>query len=259
MRTRLKRFAARFIKTKAVNYRGFIIQGAFEDFGFLKALGKGRRETYMVELFLCRLKAGMTIVDIGAHLGQYTLLAASRVGPNGQVFAFEPHPRTFRFLQSNIERNGLISVVSAFPLAISDRSGEVVLHADLIQSDFTSLTQVRDISDTEAVRIQMTRLDTIHEDLCLDIVKVDVEGAELLVLDGMHESLRKSRERGKAPVLFIESNSEALKRSGASPEEMKSVLLQSGFSSVKVICEETKSLEDYEGRFLEGCYNLICE
>src|SRR5437762_1103185 len=72
------------------------------------------------------IRPGMTVFDVGANSGYFTLLMADRVGPAGRVYSFEPHPANFELLLSNIQANSLAHV-HAFKLALSDRRGEAVL------------------------------------------------------------------------------------------------------------------------------------
>ena len=258
IRKRLKMLAAKIFKTKTVHYSGLVFEGAFEDFGFLQALHAGGREPYTVELFLGVLQPGMTVVDIGAHLGQFTLLAARRIGPSGRVWAFEPHPRTYSYLKRNIDRNALTDRITAFDQAVSDRSASAILQADLLQSDFTSLVHVRDASEAEAVMVITTSLDDIQPPIYPDVLKIDVEGAELRVLAGLRKTLERSRAAGKSPILFIESNADALRRAHAGAQQLRAALQDCGFVSIQAIFEAKKTLDAFEGRALEGCVNLIC-
>jgi hypothetical protein len=73
------------------------------------------------------LRHGQTFVDVGAHVGYFTCLAARLVGPRGLVLAFEPQPRNYELLLANVWRNGLTNVV-VFPWAVSDSSGFATLH-----------------------------------------------------------------------------------------------------------------------------------
>lgn len=255
----LKKIASAIIKTKTVNYQGFEIQGAFEDYGLLKALENDRREPLMAELFCSKINPGMTVVDIGAHLGQYTLLAARKVGSTGRVLAFEPHPRSFDYLRGNIARNGYNETVTALPIAVSNQNGEAVLHADLLQSDFTSLLGRRDPADTQEVKVKTAVLDAIDGQMNPDVVKIDVEGAEILVLDGIAQTLHRSRTAGRSPTLFIESNPEALAQAGSSPRALRDRLERLGFRSILAILEERRSLEPFSDRHFDVCLNLICD
>src|SRR5262245_18954658 len=74
------------------------------------------------------LQPGMTVVDLGAHIGYFTLMSARLVGPNGRVYAFEPSPSSFLMLRKNISANGYDDRVSAVAEAVADAPGRARLH-----------------------------------------------------------------------------------------------------------------------------------
>ena len=139
------------------------------------------------------LRPGMTVVDAGAHVGQYTLLASRAVGAGGRVHAFEPHPVLFRALQRNIARAGCANVVAA-PLALGAVQDErpFFLHA----VDNLGGSSLRAVSpEDRAVPVQLTTLDAhlaAHGGLRVDLLKIDVEGAERDLLRGADLTLRAS-------------------------------------------------------------------
>lgn len=122
--------------TVAAEVDGLYIEGPREARSHLRALQDGTSDPFMTQLFLQAVRPGMTVVDIGAFLGQYTLLAARQIGPAGQVYAFEPDPRNLPFLLRNIERNGLRDRVVPVPYAAADRSGERTLFRRLESLSF---------------------------------------------------------------------------------------------------------------------------
>lgn len=145
------------------------------------------------------LRPGMSFVDVGANWGFFSLLAAHLVGPTGKIFSLEPDPRMFLRLKANRERNRL-EQMRIFELAAADREHnwtlalqqEEALHlgtSRLIQEEATS-------PDTCIVRSRP--LDTILDEAgadAVDLVKIDVEGAEDMVLAGMEAGLRRQRYR----------------------------------------------------------------
>src|SRR5437773_4282267 len=80
--------------------------------GYLWGLRKGIQEPFMAELFKETVQPGMVVCDVGAFLGYYACIAARKTGAQGKVYALEPDPRSFRFLQRNVEQNGLAGVIS---------------------------------------------------------------------------------------------------------------------------------------------------
>ena len=137
-----------------------------------------------------RIKPAMTVLDIGAHVGYFTCLAARLVGPRGLVIALEPNPRNFDLLAANVWRNGFTNVV-CFPWAAGPEHG----FADL----FLSATNGGDHrlygSDErrDVVRVRVAALDAIEAlRPPVDVVKIDVQGAEEGVVRGMRSLLSRS-------------------------------------------------------------------
>jgi FkbM family methyltransferase len=136
------------------------------------------------------LRPGMTVLDIGAHVGWFTLLAARLVGHRGLVFAFEPHPRNFDLLLANVWRNSLANVV-CFPWAVGDHAGFGELHAGDTNTGDNRLYASDEERETIPVRI--AALDSIGAlRPPLDVVKIDVQGAEGAVVRGMRNLLAAS-------------------------------------------------------------------
>jgi FkbM family methyltransferase len=138
------------------------------------------------------LRPGMIALDIGAHHGLYTLLAAKCVGRKGRVIAFEPSPRECRRLERHIRVNRLKNV-RLEACAAADRSDK----ADLYQvdgfRDWGNCLRPPDVPEpTRKLRVPVCRLDDLlakHGILNADFIKLDVEGAELAVLEGAKKLL----------------------------------------------------------------------
>lgn len=153
------------------------------------------------------LRPGMTYVDVGAHFGQYVLMAAKRVGTSGAVHAFEPTSATFAQLEVNVRLNGFSTVVLN-RLAVYDRPGEMELKVCVPgKGEFNSLGLPMRPGD-EVVSVESVRATTL-DDYCrqrrlwaIDLLKIDVEGAELFVVKGAAELLG----RPDAPSIVCEFN-----------------------------------------------------
>jgi FkbM family methyltransferase len=155
------------------------------------------------------LAPGMTFVDAGANDGLFALFAARRVGPTGQVWAIEPSPREFLRLKRNVRLNG-IGNVRAFPLALADTDGQAEMKiADDEHSGQNTLGDFAyPIELARCEPVMTRRLDDLVQQECLrpvDVIKLDVEGAELSVLTGASSVLRQQR-----PLLLLEVNENAL-------------------------------------------------
>jgi FkbM family methyltransferase len=153
-----------------------------------------RMETRFVERLL---RPGMTVIDVGAHHGLYTLLASKRVGRKGRVIAFEPSPRECRRLKKHLRWNRC-SNVQLMPCAVGEEAGETDFYLVEGSQDWCNSLRPPAVGEaTKTMRVSVRRLDDALEELDVsrvDFIKLDVEGAELTVLYGvMRLLLRESR------------------------------------------------------------------
>jgi FkbM family methyltransferase len=255
----LKKQLARIHPHKTIQYRSMSLQGAFEDYGVLQAIARGVHEPYFATLFEKSIQPGTTVVDIGAHLGKYVLLAGQQVGPQGHVFGFEPHPRTFGYLKRNVTTNFTDDRVKIFNCAITEQSGTSSLFMDMVQSDFTSMSFVRDRREVQQVEIETRRLADIPELDSADCIKIDVEGAELIALDGCESIINQAKNSGKPLKLFIESNPDALHAFSQTPQTLYAKIQSLGFRQISIINEETHTLDPLVAGWEKSCSNLYCE
>jgi FkbM family methyltransferase len=139
------------------------------------------------------LRPGMTVLDIGAHHGLYTLLASKRVGNAGRVIAFEPSGRERKRLKRHLRVNGCANV-SVEEVALGDCSGEVNLFVVEGRDDWCNSLRAPAVTGrTQIVRVEVRTLDEVLETLrvsSVDFIKLDVEGAELSLLRGACQLLR---------------------------------------------------------------------
>ena len=161
------------------------------DMGARMALGLYEPET--IAFFRKVVRPGMVCLDVGAQTGFYTCLLAKLVGPEGRVFAYEPNPSSFELLAKNVVENGFSDYVSASNTACSNTRGRIPM-------TLTSGMFVADTHAADARFIECVSLD--EEDLPTpDFIKIDVEGHEPAVLEGMSGILRTGR-----PIILMELN-----------------------------------------------------
>jgi len=174
------------------------------------------------------LARGMTVLDVGANEGLYALFAARRVGPAGHVVAIEPSGREFQILQENLALNGLVNV-TAVRAAASDREGPTRLRiAEAEHAGQSSLGPFAyPIAQAGEETVPLRRIDELAETLGLDrvqLMKVDVEGAEVAVLRGARDLLARDR-----PALLLEVVEAALQGQGSSRAELARLLEGLGY------------------------------
>jgi FkbM family methyltransferase len=145
------------------------------------------------------LRPGDTFLDVGANVGSYTLVAAAMVGREGHVHAFEPSGEALPFLKENIELNGLGDLVSVHEVAASEDSGEVSFATG---RDTQNRIQPAGSGSSARITVPTERVDRLVSSERLALGKIDVEGAEAMVLRGCTELL----EHGCPPIWILELN-----------------------------------------------------
>jgi FkbM family methyltransferase len=154
----------------------------------------GTPEPDVQEALAHELSPGMVVYDIGANIGFFTMIAARAVGPQGRVLAFEPLPENVRWLRHNVDINdfGQVEIVEA---AVGAREGTAAFESG------NTAVWAR-ISDTGEHEVRVLSIDDGIAAGSLpvpDVVKMDIEGAEVDALDGMRETLARHR-----PTVIVE-------------------------------------------------------
>jgi FkbM family methyltransferase len=175
------------------------------------------------------LKPRMKVVDAGANIGLYSLLAAQCVGTDGQIWAFEPSQTTFRFFLDNLALNG-VSTVETHRLALSDVKGELTLRAEQGFGDlYRHLDYTGNASEGDAVEsVAVVTLDDFASSEKIDqidFLKIDVEGGELCLLKGAKQLLSRSPD----VVVMFESEEDWCQRSGCTAQDTFDLLKSLGF------------------------------
>lgn len=198
-------------------------------------------EEATTELFKKVVKEGDVIVDLGANLGYFTLFAAKLAGKKGKVYSFEPEPRNYDYLVKNIELNGYDNIVAA-QKAVSDKLGKVKLYICPYDSGHHTINQyggieaykpdfVYDNAVLDFVEVETIVLDDFFKGQAIDVIKMDVEGAEMLALSGMDGIIRRSKNL----KMFVEFFPLLIKEMGSSPEEFIRKLLEDYNFSIFII------------------------
>jgi FkbM family methyltransferase len=183
-------------------------------------------------LFLKLLAPGMTVLDVGANCGQYTLLASRAVGTQGIVHAFEPLPDTFKTMTENLRLNGYRNVIlnqaalwnETTQLTLG-RGPEKLSHSGSWSAGYGSV-------DPHPTVVPAVRLDDYvreHAIERIDLIKMDIEGAEPFVLEGARESIERFK-----PTFLMELNSRTLTQLGWTTARLGKLLLSFGYSAFEV-------------------------
>ena len=221
---------------------------------YLRDVLRRRNEAFQLQLFKAALQPGMVVADVGAYLGHYTLLAARQVGAQGRVYAFEPDPRGYSYLRRNVEQNGFGDRVVAVNKAVTDRVGATAFYVDALDSRGSSAVYRRLWS--RKIEVESLSLDAFFAaGPAPDIIKLDVEGGEVRVLEGMVQTIKAGHP---GLILFAEHYPQGLHGAGTSGEQLLEHLRALGFD-VWRINERSRQLDPVGARmgFL-GVDNLYC-
>ncbi|AJM91249.1 FkbM family methyltransferase [Nitrosopumilus piranensis] len=191
-----------------------IIHFNFNDKNYLEPFSNNELYEPGTTNFLKKiLKKGMNVINIGANIGYFTLLAARQIGPEGKVFAFEPFPKTVELLKKNIDSNGFQNV-QIITLAVSDRKENsfLALKSDSGHNFVTPAPP----NEYDYLEIITTTIDDYFDESAqIDFIIMDAEGYESRIFDGMKKSLEKN-----APIqILTEYNPHTLKIAGTSGSE----------------------------------------
>ena len=169
-------------------------------------------------------------IDGGASVGLHTLALARSVGAGGRLFAFEAEPRLERHLRRTLSANGLHQV-SLHMLAAGDKNSKATFHVAKTIGHSSLYALESDDQEREAVEVEIRRLDdVIAKDVLVDVIKIDVEGAELDVLKGAEQILQRSPEC----AIVAELGPSHLKRIGTPLEDWLAAFTQQGFQAFSI-------------------------
>lgn len=165
-------------------------------------------------------------IDVGANMGVYSLLASSKI-TKGKIFAFEPSPKVLLQLQENVSFNNKGDSIKVIKKAVSEKNGYV--NFDISRNpDYNHISY--DSSKKEVLRVKTVTLDKFIADNKLKhikLIKIDVEGAEQMVLNGLQKSLKSKL----VDIMIVEINQQAEARKfGSSKEKMIKYLTGYGFN-----------------------------
>jgi FkbM family methyltransferase len=177
---------------------------------------------------------GAVFLDVGAYVGYDTLRASVRVGPDGRIVAFEPNPTTLAVLRANIDASRAKNVVVE-PIACTDIEQTLTLFDATLggNAGSSSLSQGNAGPATRSYTVRGRPIDAVVRELGLtrlDVVKADVEGAELLVVRGAAETLKRFH-----PKLILEVVPRQLANMGTSVEELEAFVKALGYNSTRSI------------------------
>lgn len=200
------------------------------------AMGSQYEDKFMHTIFEKCIKKGDIVLDIGAHTGMYSIPFGKAVGTAGKVFAFEPESKGYNAIKRNAELNSLTNIVP-INIAVSDREGTIDFFVRP-DKDTHSIFEKTDVPSPlgiqEKISVKTASVDSLIERgviLSPALVKIDVEGAELVVLDGMVKSAKQIRH------ILLEIHESALELVGVEDpkSEVEARLKNLGFRKLQYL------------------------
>jgi FkbM family methyltransferase len=178
------------------------------------------------------LSPGMTVIDIGAHIGLLSIIMAQKVKPAGKVYSFEPTPSTFKLLQKTIAINDFTEIVKPNKMAVAEKKGKTFFYiTDIEAHNSNSLSNnKRDYGNEHRIDVDLTSIDEFVTDNKLskiDFLKIDAEGAEYSVLKGCEATLRRDK-----PKIILALHPASIINFGNSLEQIWDYLQSFGYTVV---------------------------
>lgn len=240
------RMGKRMVRTK----QGFRMLLYLNDWVDQHIFATGEFEPEVVAIVSSLIKPGSCAIDIGANVGYFSLLFAQLAGPFGKVIAFEPQPDVHARLLQNLSLNPRLTV-SMRSEAVSDSQGYVAFYCG--SDDHSGIASLRARADAAAVvNVTTARLDDIlNFDNRIDLVKIDVEGAEHRVIDGMEYILDRWH-----PDLLVEVSDCYLREVGSSGKELCERLWARDYQMFRLQCNGLEPVQQWFDE-LPGQFNAF--
>jgi FkbM family methyltransferase len=211
----------------------------------------GGYEPSTARLIAGLIQPGDTVIDIGANAGFFTLLAATRVRESGRVLAFEPIPAVRAALETNIKLNG-VHWVSLHGTALSNAAGTLTMYEG--PRNHRGLSSLRPLDRAAATHIvAVKRLDDWLPVLDrVKLIKLDVEGAEQHVVEGMAALISRDM-----PYIVVEVTDAYLQKMGHSATSLLSLLNEKGYQIYRIGDDGLRQIKDPSAT-LEAQFNALC-
>jgi FkbM family methyltransferase len=236
---------------------GFRMSLALGEHVQQRAYYLGYHQRVLMRVFGERVRPATTVFDLGANFGQFALLAAQRVGPQGQVFAYEPSPLAYEALERNAALNGSLPIVCR-QVAVGAVSGKATFYTSPASDQGTGSLARRAVEryhpNVGSVTVPVERLDDCLGRLScpVSMIKMDVQGAELPALQGAERLLRQYR-----PALLVEVDEEVTAAFGYQAADLGAYLHDLGYQLYAVPARPRRRLLPLDWRSPAGP-DILC-
>ena len=230
------------------------------------------REDDMIQVIKEELKAGMTVIDCGSNIGFYPLLEANILKNEGAIYAIEPDIRNYNILNKNVELCQYGSTIKPFQMAVSNKNGVAKMFV-AEQSNLNKLSSKDDKSFSErhsvdsTVEVKITTMDDfcIQEDISPNLVRMDIEGFEVEVFQGM-KNIFKTAKNGF--MIFLELHPHAYSEERSFAKELEKLFELGYYAKILISAGEpvppkykefgyTPKKEIMSDGFVRGYYNDV--
>lgn len=247
------------LANKVVRVNGYNLELLPNDDGISTELALfNTHEPLNTQLFTQNLKEGMVCFDIGANIGYYTLLESKIVGDSGKIIAIEPSPVNFSQLQKNIQ-NEKVKNVELYQMAGGDQNGTLKFLLD----PHSNLSRIISKEESEKISgniidVPVKKLDSFLDELSiksLDLLRMDVEGYEFNILEGMKNSIKKFR-----PMIQMEVHTRIL--GNGKTQKLLEWLMEENYEVVYYItrqldCPKVGDMSDVKHFSINDLLNLL--
>lgn len=215
----------------------FLLDPIYDDLQRTILLAHGGWQAGVWRSLSADLREGAVFLDLGAHVGYFSLRASPKIGKTGRVIAFEPNPDTLKELRANIRASHASNIVVQ-PIACTDAEQTLTLYSDRDHPAGASLSSAN--AGSKGGRFSYTvrgrRVDDVIRELGLtrvDVVKVDVEGAEFFVLKGALETLKRFH-----PKVVVEIMPANLANMNTKPEDIFRLMQEAGYTKSRQVDDD---------------------
>lgn len=170
------------------------------------------------KIFKENLKEGQNILDLGAHVGYYTLIGAKIVGRKGKVYSFEPFPENSELISKSARENGLENIIVK-QQAVNDvtEKGELYVWPESSRYNRTYKVNPRQLNSIEISKVKID--DFLDDYPRIDFIRIDIAGSEGRAIEGMKRLLKRD-----SPKIIMEFSPKRIKMSGYDPAKTLEVL-----------------------------------
>lgn len=191
-------------------------------------------EPECTEIFLSMIPRKAIVLDIGANIGYYVLVELQKAD---KVYAIEPAPQNVEFLKQNITMNSCDDCVEVYPLAMSDKKDKALFSVEGLPNRFKLIVNPSKFHK-DAIYVDTMTVDEFLINRRVNVLRMDIEGAEWLVVRGMTDTLR---QLDNLRVLFIELHITKMKDYGGNALELVNLLLTANFEIKYIVLREKRT------------------